>query len=644
VVVTTVPVITPAGGTYVSSVEVTISAVPGATVLYTTNGAEPTGGSAVYTAPFTLTTNTTVKAKAFATIGSSATVSADFVVKVADPVLSPASGKWYTQQPVSVSTSTTGATIYYTTDGSEPTTSSPAVSGGVVTVDRSMTLRVKAFKTGMTSSAARGRYAVTGDIRSGTSFMVALKADKTVWVWGRNESGQLGRGDVTPSSPQLSPLQVSGLTDIEAIAVGTSHVIALRTNGTLKAWGLNSNGQLGIGSTTNQSSPTDISTLSNVVEIAAGDNFSMARLANGQIWTWGGNGSYQLALGGTSTTNQTSPVQSGFTDDSAPVQMAAGQGFSLVLFADGTVKSAGLNASGSLGNNGTVNASTPQNVLLPAGITRIFAGRSETAFAVAGDTTSTLQLFGWGSNSVGALGLGTTGVNHKTPVLIDTGRSHVAVGDSHSIFGGPIGLLAGAGTSSNGELGVGVSPAPLLPRMAPIPGGLQSVALVGGTVTSAAIGVDGSVWTWGKGTDGALGHGNTTFAYTPKKIAGFALVVNPEVAVDTDGDGLSDSLEYVNGTDPMLADTNGDGVDDGAALLLGEKALTLDADGDGLTAGQEAIIGTDPNKADTDGDTVSDSVDAFPLDATRSTNPADANDHTPPVITLTKPVTAIPIS
>ena len=129
----------------------------------------------------------------------------------------------------------------------------------------------------------------------------------------------------------------------------------------------------------------------------------------------------------------------------------------------------------------------------------------------------------------------------------------------------------------------------------------------------------------------------------PKQIAGFSLVSNTSATNDTDGDGLADGTEWAAGTDPQLADTNGDGIDDGTALLLGQSGTTLDADGDGLTDAQEASLGTNPFLADTDGDGVSDSLDDFPLDPTRSSNPPNANDHTPPVISLLKPVTATPI-
>ena len=138
--------------------------------------------------------------------------------------------------------------------------------------------------------------------------------------------------------------------------------------------------------------------------------------------------------------------------------------------------------------------------------------------------------------------------------------------------------------------------------MAPIPSAIQTIGLTAGANFSAALCIDGSVWTWGLGSNGQAGQGSTVNIFVPTRIAGFSLVSNTAATNDTDGDGLADGIEWAIGTDPQLADTNGDGIDDGAALLLGQSPTTLDSDGDGLTDAQEAIIGTNPYLADTDRD------------------------------------------
>ncbi|MZG88400.1 RCC1 repeat-containing protein, partial [Staphylococcus aureus] len=89
-------------------------------------------------------------------------------------------------------------------------------------------------------------------IAGGVYHTIALKSDGTVWAWGYNGYGQLGDGSTTNRS---TPVQVSGLTDVIAIAGGYYHTIALKSDGTVWAWGHNEGGQLGDGSTTNRSTP-----------------------------------------------------------------------------------------------------------------------------------------------------------------------------------------------------------------------------------------------------------------------------------------------------------------------------------------------------------------------------------------------------
>ena len=115
---------------------------------------------------------------------------------------------------------------------------------------------------------------------------------------------------------------------------------------------------------------------------------------------------------------------------------------------------------------------------------------------------------------------------------------------------------------------------------------------------------------------------------------------------DTDGDTLKDGDELIMGLDPSIAndlelirsDNNTDGFADNLGLYFGYYPLDLDVDGDGIVNATEIEQGSNPLEADTDADGVEDSLDVFPLDPTRSTQPASA---TPPVITLIQPEFAI---
>jgi hypothetical protein len=138
-------------------------------------------------------------------------------------------------------------------------------------------------------------------IAAGSNHALALKSDGTVWAWGANDSGQLGNGCTIGSncSTSSTPVQVSGLTNVVAIAAGGSHSLALKSDGTVWAWGLNSNGQLGNNSTTSSSTPVQVTGLPFITQIAAGQLDSQAIDRSGDLYGWGANGNGQLGVGNT---------------------------------------------------------------------------------------------------------------------------------------------------------------------------------------------------------------------------------------------------------------------------------------------------------------------------------------------------------
>ena len=141
----------------------------------------------------------------------------------------------------------------------------------------------------------------------------AIKTDGTLWVWGTGGTGQLGQGNTTSYS---SPVQVGGLTTWASIGPGSETdaansmwSMAIKTDGTLWAWGKNANGQLGNGNTTNYSSPIQIGALTTWIQVLGGRKSSYARKTDGTIWAWGNGGDGQLGTG--STANTSSPNQVG---------------------------------------------------------------------------------------------------------------------------------------------------------------------------------------------------------------------------------------------------------------------------------------------------------------------------------------------
>ena len=190
-----------------------------------------------------------------------------------------------------------------------------------------------------------------------TTHTVYLKNDGTVWAWGNNSNGQLGNGTITDSG---IPVQISGLSSVTAIAAGYAHTVALNNDGAVWAWGNNSNGQLGNGTTTDSSIPAQ-AWLSGMVAIAAGNTHTVALrndVTNVSVWAWGNNSHGQLGNG--TTTDSSTPVQvSGLSEGTA---IAAGYEYTVGLRMDNEVWAWGNNFYGQLGDGTTIDRWIPVQV------------------------------------------------------------------------------------------------------------------------------------------------------------------------------------------------------------------------------------------------------------------------------------------
>ena len=142
-------------------------------------------------------------------------------------------------------------------------------------------------------------------IAGGDGHTVAIKTDGTLWSWGQNLDGQLGVNNTTQRRTPVTTLL--GGTNWKSIACGDDHTIALKTDGTLWSWGFNGLGQLGVNDTTNRITP--VTTLlggNNWKSIAGGSTHTVALKTDGTLWSWGSN-SYGR-LGVNDTTNRSTPV------------------------------------------------------------------------------------------------------------------------------------------------------------------------------------------------------------------------------------------------------------------------------------------------------------------------------------------------
>jgi alpha-tubulin suppressor-like RCC1 family protein len=258
-------------------------------------------------------------------------------------------------------------------------------------------------------------------INCGGNAVAAIKTDGTLWTWGSNNYGRLGLNDVTHRS---SPVQVGAGTTWSKVSVGggsvngdDGHMLAIKTDGTLWAWGYNINGQLGLGDTTHRSSPVQVGALTTWASVATGRTFSLAIKTDGTLWAWGGNASGQLGQG--DIVHRSSPVQVGALTTWSKVTgggEGAYSGSTLAIKTDGTLWSWGYNNSGQLGQNDIVHRSSPVQVgalttwsSLPDHLSRFSAGAIKT------DGT----LWVWGSNSSGQLGQNNL-TNVSSPVQVGT--------------------------------------------------------------------------------------------------------------------------------------------------------------------------------------------------------------------------------
>ncbi|WP_051250723.1 fibronectin type III domain-containing protein [Paenibacillus harenae] len=286
-------------------------------------------------------------------------------------------------------------------------------------------------------------------VAAGHDHSLALKSDGTVWAWGSSEYGNLGED---PDRYRLTPIQVKGLSSIVAIAASGQHNLALKSDGTVWAWGLNSAGQLGNGTVTDHltyfPTPAQVRGLDSVTAVAAGPSTSLAIKSDGTLWAWGGN------VGDGTTDLHSTPVQvhglssvvsiatashslavksdgtlwawggtvgDGTTDlHSTPVQVqslnsvaaiAADEWHSLALKSDGTVWAWGCPLKGGECYESDIRNS-PVQVQNLNSVVAIAAGY-EHSLALKSDGT----VWAWGWNSYGQLGDGTRTARY-TPLQV----------------------------------------------------------------------------------------------------------------------------------------------------------------------------------------------------------------------------------
>lgn len=245
---------------------------------------------------------------------------------------------------------------------------------------------------------------------------LAVVGNDSVWAWGPNELSRLYNGAASRDQGYRNcsiPERVPGLSSIKAVAGTPASGYALDSAGKVWAWGVNSRGQLGDGSTTASFTPKKVPALAGSTFIAISAGFAVR--SDHTVWGWGDNTYGQLGSGA-SGSYRTTPIQvaglSGVTDLS---QQGATE---YALLSDHTVLSWGANLVGALGQGWVPDSDahpTPANVAAVGDPGHPLTGVASIAGAMALLTDNSVVT--WGSNSVGQLGNQSIGVVTTTPVL-----------------------------------------------------------------------------------------------------------------------------------------------------------------------------------------------------------------------------------
>lgn len=325
-------------------------------------------------------------------------------------------------------------------------TSSITVSSSVSAINSTVVLPVTAS---VASSA--GSYTAL-DIAAAELSYYVLRSDNTLWSWGWNGEGELGLGDNTD---RALPTQVSG--SWESISVGAYSLLAIKTDNTLWAAGLNWDGRLGLGDETDRNTMTQVTgTGWEKVSTAIGyGDHTLAVKTDGTLWAWGGNGSGQLGIGSSGSADQLTPIQVG--SDTNWSYVHAGYDRSFALKTNGTLWSWGSNLSTALGqgdSNPVAVYVTPTQVGADTNWTKLSSG---WAFTFALKSNGTLWVTG--TNVSYGLGVGSTNTSLEYNTFTQVGSAtdwvDISCGYEQCVARKTDGSIYTWGYNADGELGLG---------------------------------------------------------------------------------------------------------------------------------------------------------------------------------------------
>lgn len=346
------------------------------------------------------------------------------------------------------------------------------------------------------------------DISTGGAHTIALRDGGTLWSWGRNNNGQLGIGS-SGSTIYNTPQQVGTQTNWSKISAGNSHCLAIKNDNTLWAWGRNNDGQVGVDSNASIfTSPQQIGTDNDWLMISAGDEYSFAIKNNGTLWAWGNNTNGQL--GDNSTEDRDTPVQVGTDNDWNWI--SAGTSHTLALKNDGTLWAWGSNSDFKFGVNTPANSLVPIQIGTDSNWKIVRAARDHSIGLKNGSS----NLWVWGGNTSGQLADNTNASKDTPTEIISLGIiKTIAKGHQNTFFiKESDNTLWASGGNSSGQLGNGDNN----PKNFAVNefSTSNNWLIVDSRVShTAAIKSDGTLYTWGANLFGQLGDGSQSAKNKP---------------------------------------------------------------------------------------------------------------------------------
>ena len=301
----------------------------------------------------------------------------------------------------------------------------------------------------------------------GSRHACGLLVSGSVKCWGDNYFGELGLGYATEDEVS-SPALVPGLTDVASLVLGGNHACAVLVSGSVKCWGSNQYGQLGdtVEPGVSVSSPTLVPGLTDVASLVLGGNYTCAVLVSGSVKCWGYNQYGQLGLGYTGGSVSSPTLVPGLTDVAS---LVLGGNHACVVLVSGSVKCWGYNGEDELGLGYTVESvSSPTLVPGLTDVASLVLGGNHTCAVIVSGTVKC-----WGFNYFGQLGLGTSEsvVSVSSPTLVPglTDVASLVSGDRHTCAVLVSGSVKCWGFNLYGQLGLSyisdpVSSPTLVPR------------------------------------------------------------------------------------------------------------------------------------------------------------------------------------